>query len=106
MIEGIAAGAISILLGLGAGYYLAPENDDLTSTDLAKSPCSIEYIDKYGDNLCRELFCRMSANSKETKTSGKECEVISNIINSNYVYKQCVKEEDPEKCFRFYRERK
>ena len=34
---------------------------NLTETDLLKTPCSTEYIEKQGnDLLCREMFCRMN----------------------------------------------
>jgi len=33
---------------------------NLTEPDLLRVPCSSEYIEKEGDLLCREMFCRMN----------------------------------------------
>jgi len=110
--ETAIAALVSLLIGGGVGYYVAPEEvaeKELTNTDLAKEPCSVEYIDKYGQNLCRELFCRMSANKTDGKVAAQECEEISNIINSKYIFEHCStieEEKKQEQCFRIYEKRK
>lgn len=63
----------------------------LTETDLLKVPCSSEYISNNGQSLCREMFCRMNTRSgnQANSASQKECESISNIINSELIIKKC-----------------
>lgn len=107
------AALLSLLLGGGIGYYIAPDEKvaerQLTNTDLAEQACSVEYIDKYGQNLCRELFCRMSANKTDGKVGAQECEEISNIMNSKYIFDHCSVIEDEraqEQCYRIYEKRK
>jgi len=106
------AALLSLLLGGGVGYYIAPQEiaeKQLTKTDIAEEPCSTGYIEKYGQNMCRELFCRMSANKTDGKVSAQECEEISNIINSRYIFDHCSVIEDErkqEQCFRIYEKRK
>ena len=66
-------------------------DSSLTETDLLKVPCSQEYMEKNGEQLCREMFCRMNTRggaTQQTATS-KECEAISNTINKAYVQKYC-----------------
>ena len=66
-------------------------DSSLTETDLLKIPCSQEYMEKNGEQLCREMFCRMNTRggaTQQTATS-KECEAISNTINKAFVQKHC-----------------
>lgn len=66
-------------------------DSSLTETDLLKTPCSQEYMEKNGEQLCREMFCRMNTRggaTQQTATS-KECEAISNTINKAFVQKHC-----------------
>ncbi len=66
-------------------------DSSLTETDLLKVPCSQEYMEKNGEQLCREMFCRMNTRggaTQQTATS-KECEAISNTINKAYVQQYC-----------------
>tara|TARA_Y100001973_G_C5207136_1_gene342383 strand:+ start:1779 stop:2207 length:429 start_codon:yes stop_codon:yes gene_type:complete len=68
-------------------------DSSLTETDLLKVPCSADYMEKNGEALCREMFCRMntrSGNSSNAATA-KECEAISNTINKAYIQEQCTK---------------
>ena len=98
---------VSTLLGGFVGYKLndSPEQQ-LTQTDLAKEICKPEYIVQNGDGLCREMYCRMSANKTDGKVSAQECEQISNLVNSKDIWNFCSKQEDSEQCFRLFRERK
>jgi len=63
----------------------------LTDQDLLKVPCSKEYMEKNGDILCREMFCRMNTRSgnSSNSASSKECETIGNILNKRSIYKLC-----------------
>jgi hypothetical protein len=79
----------------------------LTDTDLLLEPCSIEYIEKYDNLLCREMFCRMMTRGVDAKTSGNECEEISNVANSYSIIEHCaLYGKDKEECHEKYRERK
>ena len=91
----------------------------LTETDLLKIPCSAEYIEAHGESLCREMFCRMNTRSgnQANSASQKECESISNLINSSLIIDTCKiepkegqTEEDiraeRENCIRVFEKRK
>ena len=79
----------------------------LTDIDLLEVPCSAEYIEQSGDLLCREMFCRMTTRGIDAKTSGQECEEISNVSNSKTMINHCETFiESSEECYEKYRERK
>lgn len=98
----------SLIGGFVAGSMTSGSAEkQLTNTDIAEPVCTPEYMERHGEGLCRELFCRMSSNKTDGKTGAQECEQISNIINSQYVYNFCNKNDvDAETCFRYFRERK
>ena len=62
----------------------------LTETDLLKIPCSSEYIEKKGETLCREMFCRMNRQGKGDGSTAQECDAISNTINSKTAIDVCM----------------
>ena len=79
----------------------------LTNLDLLVEPCSAEYIKENGDLLCREMYCRVMQRGVEAKTSGAECEDISNVANSQLIINHCESFLDgSEQCYEKYRERK
>lgn len=79
----------------------------LTNLDLLVEPCSAEYIKENGDLLCREMYCRVMQRGVEAKTSGAECEEISNVANSQIIINHCETFiDDKEECYEKYRERK
>lgn len=79
----------------------------LTNLDLLVEPCSTEYIKENGDLLCREMYCRVMQRGVEAKTSGVECEEISNVANSKIMITHCESFLDgTEECYEKYRERK
>ena len=79
----------------------------LTNLDLLVEPCSAEYIKENGDLLCREMYCRVMQRGVEAKTSGAECENISNVANSQIIINHCESFlENKEECYEKYRERK
>ena len=79
----------------------------LTNLDLLVEPCSAEYIKENGDLLCREMYCRVMQRGVEAKTSGVECEEISNVSNSQIIINHCETFlDDKEECYEKYRERK
>lgn len=79
----------------------------LTNLDLLIEPCSAEYINENGDLLCREMYCRVMQRGVEAKTSGQECEEISNVANSKLIINHCETFIDgSEECYEKYRERK
>jgi len=65
--------------------------NNLTAPDLLKVACSAEHIEKNGDLLCREMFCRMQSRGIDAKTSGVECEQISNVNNKRAMMEICEK---------------
>lgn len=80
---------------------------NLTNLDLLVEPCSPEFIEKSSDLLCREMFCRMMTRGVDSKTSGSECEEISNVANSSKIVNHCETFlENKEECYEKYRERK
>jgi hypothetical protein len=80
---------------------------NLTNLDLLVEPCSPEFIEKNSDLLCREMFCRMMTRGVDSKTSGQECEEISNVANSSKIVNHCETFlENKEECYEKYRERK
>ena len=79
----------------------------LTNLDLLVEPCSPEFIEKNTDLLCREMYCRVMQRGVEAKTSGVECEEISNVANSSKIINHCETFlENKEECYEKYRERK
>lgn len=79
----------------------------LTNLDLLVEPCSKEYIESAGDTLCREMYCRVMTRGVDSKTSGAECEEISNVANSTLIINHCETFlEHKEECYEKYRERK
>ena len=56
----------------------------LSDTDLLQVPCSSEYMEKNGEALCREMFCRMNTRSgnESNAATAQECEAI--LIKHTY----------------------
>ncbi len=82
--------------------------NNLTAPDLLKVACSAEHIEKNGDLLCREMFCRMQSRGIDAKTSGVECEQISNVSNKKTMMEICNKmdtDEKRESCYDFFDKR-
>jgi len=121
IIIGIIAFVIGGGTGAGVASYLVKKNppetkiiekmvevdNSLSSTDLLKIPCSLEYMEKNGESLCREMFCRMNTRSgnQSNSASAKECEAISNVLNKLLIKTECAKEETPEakrSCVEFF----
>ena len=61
----------------------------LTDFDLAKPVCDPDFIEKNTNLLCRELFCGMQQRGIDSKTAGKECEAISNVLNKKAIREFC-----------------
>ena len=79
----------------------------LTNLDMLVQPCSTEYINQNSDLLCREMYCRIMTRGIDSKTSGQECEEISNVANSKIIVNHCETFlDDREECYEKYRERK
>ena len=81
--------------------------NNLTAPDLLKVACSAEHIEKNDDLLCREMFCRMQSRGIDAKTSGVECEQISNISNKKTMMDICEKmpAEKQKPCYDFFDKR-
>ena len=121
----IVIGVICFIIGGGAGFGISKltENKEpvviekivteskvgekLADIDLVKIPCAEDFIEKNGDLLCRELFCRMQQRGIDSKTSQVDCSGISNMNNSlkfiDVVNKNCSiaqeSTDDYNKCF-------
>ena len=61
---------------------------NLTNTDLLEIPCSTDYMEKHGDMLCREMFCRLQTRQGDG-ASQVECEQIANLLNTVTIIEQC-----------------
>jgi len=79
---------------------------NLTEPDLLEVPCSDAYIEKHGEGLCREMFCRMTTRGIDSKTSGQECEEIGNLLNSLQMLDACYDKDPLEDCYDVFRFRK
>ena len=82
-------------------------SSNLTEPDLLKVACSAEHIEVSGDLLCREMFCRMQTRGIDTKTSGLECEAISNVSNKRVMMKSCDELDELKRkdCYAFFDKR-
>lgn len=69
----------------------------LSDLDLIKPVCAPEYVEKQGDLLCRELFCRMVQRGIDGTTK-QDCEQISNMANKMSLWSYCSTQskEDPD----------
>lgn len=110
----MSATAIYILLfitgaGAGAGGYAlldsgeSVERDSQTERNLSEPDLVFE-ASKIDKLTFREALCRTQATEKNA--SQDECETISNVQNSIEIDRYCTNHSEPEKCFRFFRERK
>ena len=63
----------------------------LTNLDLIIPLCHPDHLDKEGsdDALCRYLACLQFSRGVDSKTSGAECEQISNIMNKSHIIRYC-----------------
>lgn len=82
--------------------------EQLSDLDIVKEPCSSAYIDKYGDGLCREMFCIAQSNSTVGAAGEGVCDAISNINNTKVILSTCGTLEGAARteCFQTFRERK
>ena len=69
---------------------------NLTDQDLLKDACSTTYIEKNGDLLCREMFCRMQNRGLDKGATQAECENISHITNSKHRLDTCMEYWDKD----------
>lgn len=82
--------------------------EQLSDLDIVKEPCSSAYIEKYGDGLCREMFCLAQSNSTVGAAGEGVCDAISNLNNTKVILATCGALEGPPRteCFQTFRERK
>ena len=114
LLGGLAAGIGGTVLFIKSRNEPAPApvveqiqiQKNLTQPDLLEVPCSSEYIEKNGEGLCREMFCRMTTRGIDSKTSGQECEEIANLLNSLQMLKACSDQDPLEDCYDVFRFRK
>lgn len=79
---------------------------NLTAPDLIAVPCSEEFIDKNGEGLCREMFCRLQTREGDG-ASQSECEEIANLNNTISILSECKQLEiEIDKCLKVLDTRK
>jgi len=79
---------------------------NLTAPDLIAVPCSEEFIDKNGEGLCREMFCRLQTREGDG-ASQSECEEIANLNNTISILSECkVMEIEIDQCLKVLDTRK
>jgi hypothetical protein len=61
---------------------------NLTAPDLIEVPCSEQFIDRNGEGLCREMFCRLQTREGDG-ASQSECEEIANLNNTISILSEC-----------------
>ena len=66
----------------------------LTDLDITKPLCDPEFIKENGNLLCREITCLQFSRGLDAKTSGQQCESISNIHNKIEIQKWCNQYQD------------
>ncbi len=62
----------------------------LSNLDIVSIPCSMEYINTYGDGLCRETLCRMYRQGNSSGSTSIECDEIANLNNSIIIVDTCL----------------
>ena len=67
----------------------------LTNLDLIFKICNKDYIDTYGDGLCRELSCLQFSRGIDSKTN--HCEPIANINNTRTIIDSCLRQDEGNK---------
>jgi len=69
---------------------------NLTEPDLLQVPCSSEYIEKHGEMLCREMFCRMNRQGGGQNSGGgagataQDCSAISDASIAVLIAETCL----------------
>ena len=61
---------------------------NLTAPDLLEVPCGEDYMEKAGEGLCREMFCRLQTREGDG-ASQAECEEIANLNNTLSLIEAC-----------------
>ena len=78
----------------------------LTAPDLIEVPCSEAFINKNGEGLCREMFCRLQTREGDG-ASQSECEEIANLNNTISILSECKNMEiEIDKCLKVLDTRK
>ena len=107
----IIVGVIAFLVGTGAGFgiFKATEKKEptvledktsqaqqevvkqLTNLDLIMPLCTPDKEGKLEHaDMCRYLACLQYSRGVDSKTSGKECEEISNLMSSQAILEHCI----------------
>lgn len=82
---------------------------NLTNHHLLLVPCSKDYLENKGDDLCKLMFCWQMTRGIDAKTSGSDCEQISNISNSLAIKKACwtyTDDDERRECVQLFEKRK
>lgn len=117
LIGGMIVGG-SLTFGLMQGTKEAPvpivvESDpvakELGKLDVVLPICHPDFIEKKGDELCRELMCMTQTNSATGEVSGTTCDNITNLRNKKSIISFCGSQhstpEDIAKCIDLFQRR-
>ena len=86
-----------------------PVAKELGKLDVVLPICHPDFIEKKGDELCRELMCMTQTNSATGEVSGTTCDNITNLRNKKAIISFCGSQhseaEDIAKCIDLFQRR-
>lgn len=86
-----------------------PVAKELGKLDVVLPICEPSFIEKNGDELCRELMCMTQTNSATGEVSGTTCDNITNLRNKKAIISFCGSQhseaEDIAKCIDLFQRR-
>ena len=86
-----------------------PVAKELGKLDVVLPICEPSFIEKNGDDLCRELMCMTQTNSATGEVSGTTCDNITNLRNKKSIISFCGSQhseaEDVAKCIDLFQRR-
>jgi len=86
-----------------------PVAKELGKLDVVLPICNPKFIEKKGDELCRELMCMTQTNSATGEVSGTTCDNITNLRNKKAIISFCGSQhseaEDIAKCIDLFQRR-
>jgi hypothetical protein len=123
MIEIIVASVVGLIVGGSVTFGVIssqkepapivvphdPVAKELGKLDVVSPICSPSFVEKNGDELCRELMCMTQTNSATGEVSGTTCDNITNVRNKKAIISFCGSQhsdqEDIAKCIDLFQRR-
>jgi hypothetical protein len=123
MIEIIVAGVVGLIVGGSLTFgvissqkepapIIVPQDPiakELGKLDVVLPICEPKFVEKNGDELCRELMCMTQTNSATGEVSGTTCDNITNLRNKKAIISFCgsqhSEKEDIAKCIDLFQRR-